>query len=594
MILVGRVGPRRIVTAANAAARALGLRPGMPATQAQALVQDLLIHDADPREDAAALERLALWALKLYAPVVACDPPDGLLIDASGAAHLHGGEAAMLADLVGRLDQAGIDARAAMAATHGAAHALARYRAQPTLVVDNDATATALAELPIAALRLPADLVTALRRLGFDRIGELAAQPRAPLALRFGSELGRRLDQAYGRLAEPITPVLQPDLLQVRRAFAEPIGAAETLARYTGKLTLALCTMLDAKGLGARRLDLLFHRVDNRIEAIRVGTAKPVRDAKRLTRLLCDQLETIDPGFGVELMTLTAVITEPLAYRPSATALGEAPEADVASLVDTLVGRVGGAHLHRFAAAESDLPERSVRKVEALAEATPGRLAGALAAAGAPAAGAGADRDPGPAARSPARLLHLARHPPPRAARRRARADLRRVVSQRGRDGRRARLLPGRDRGRRALLAVSRRRRRGCRHRLATLVPAWRVRMSYAELQCTSQFSFLRGASSCEELFAQAAVLGLQALAITDRNSLAGIVRAHEAAKATGVRLIVGCRLDLTDGASLLVYPTDRPAYGRLCRLLSLGKRRGGKAKCLLGWEDVAQSTPRA
>ena len=167
------------------------------------------------------------------------------------------------------------------------------------------------------------------------------------------------------------TPVLQPDLLQVRRAFAEPIGAAETLARYTGKLTLALCTMLEAKGLGARRLDLLFHRVDNRIEAIRVGTAKPVRDAKRLTRLLCDQLETIDPGFGVELMTLTAVITEPLAYRPAATALGEAPEPDVASLVDTLVGRVGAEHLHRFAAAESDLPERSVRKVAPLAEATP-------------------------------------------------------------------------------------------------------------------------------------------------------------------------------------------------------------------------------
>ena len=118
--------------------------------------------------------------------------------------------------------------------------------------------------------------------------------------------------------------------------------------------------------------------------------------------------------------------------------------------------------------------------------------------------------------------------------------------------------------------------------------------MSYAELQFTSHFSFLRGASSCEELFAQAAVLGLQALAITDRNSLAGIVRAHEAAKATGVRLIVGCRLDLTDGAVAPGLP-DRPAaYGRLCRLLSLGKRRGGKAKCRLGWEDVAQSTARA
>lgn len=109
----------------------------------------------------------------------------------------------------------------------------------------------------------------------------------------------------------------------------------------------------------------------------------------------------------------------------------------------------------------------------------------------------------------------------------------------------------------------------------------------YVELQVTSHFSFLRGASSCEELFAQAAVAGTEAVAIVDRNSLAGIVRAHEAAKATGVRLIVGCRLDLADGTSVLVYPTDRPAYSRLCRLLSLGKKRGGKAKCILEWLDL-------
>ena len=109
----------------------------------------------------------------------------------------------------------------------------------------------------------------------------------------------------------------------------------------------------------------------------------------------------------------------------------------------------------------------------------------------------------------------------------------------------------------------------------------------YAELQTTSHFSFLRGASSCEELFAQAAECGIEALAIVDRNSVAGIVRAHEAAKVTGVRLIVGCRLDLADGSSILVYPTDRPAYSRICRLLSLGKRRAGKAKCHLEWPDL-------
>ncbi|NBJ13814.1 error-prone DNA polymerase [Microvirga arsenatis] len=111
----------------------------------------------------------------------------------------------------------------------------------------------------------------------------------------------------------------------------------------------------------------------------------------------------------------------------------------------------------------------------------------------------------------------------------------------------------------------------------------------YADLQVTTHFSFLRGASSPAELFEQAKRLGIAALGITDRSSLAGIVRAYEAATDTGVRLVVGCRLDLTDGTSLLVYPTDRPAYSRLCRLLSIGKSRGGKGKCFLTWDDVVQ-----
>lgn len=110
----------------------------------------------------------------------------------------------------------------------------------------------------------------------------------------------------------------------------------------------------------------------------------------------------------------------------------------------------------------------------------------------------------------------------------------------------------------------------------------------YVELQATSHFSFLRGASSCEELFSQANVCGIEAVAVVDRNSVAGIVRAWEAAKVTNTRLIVGCRLDLVDGTGLLVYPTDRAAYSRLTRLLSLGKRRAGKAQCNLSWTDVA------
>ena len=114
-------------------------------------------------------------------------------------------------------------------------------------------------------------------------------------------------------------------------------------------------------------------------------------------------------------------------------------------------------------------------------------------------------------------------------------------------------------------------------------------RPAYVELQVTTHFSFLRGASSPDELFAAAALLGLPALGIVDRHSVAGIVRAWDAEKATGVRAIVGTRLDLTDGTALLLYPTDRAAYGRLCRLLSIGKTRAGKGACHLEWADVEE-----
>src|ERR1700712_690365 len=134
LVMIGREGRRRVVTAADAAAQGLGLRPGMVATQAHALVPGLVTHDADLAADNDALDRLALWALRHYPPVVAADPPSGIAIDASGAAHLKGGEASLLADLVERLATSGVEARVAMAGTYGAAHALARFGAGSMVV----------------------------------------------------------------------------------------------------------------------------------------------------------------------------------------------------------------------------------------------------------------------------------------------------------------------------------------------------------------------------------------------------------------------------------------------------------------------------
>ncbi|MEY9772138.1 protein ImuB [Sinorhizobium fredii] len=363
LVLIGRQQRRRVVLAVDQAARAAGLRIGMPVTKAQALVTGLVVMDADPAADGEALGRLALWALQRYAPIVAADPPDGLVIDTTGADHLHGGEELMLSGMVNRFFASGIAARVAVADTWGAAHASARFRANPTLVVAPGAEADAVRGLPIAALRLDPTITDGLRVLGFNTIGELASQPRAPLALRFGPEPGRRLDQAIARVAEPIDPVRTPELVEVRRAFGEPIAAAETIARYTAKLVDQLCRALEKKGLGARRVDLLFHRVDSSYQAIRAGTATPVRDVKRLTRLLTDRIETIDPGFGVEIMSLTATRAEPLVARQVISSLVEEPEADVSGLIDILGNRIGECRLYRFAPVASDVPERSIARV---------------------------------------------------------------------------------------------------------------------------------------------------------------------------------------------------------------------------------------
>jgi protein ImuB len=366
LVLIGRDGNRRVVLAADAAAQAAGLRSGMPVTKAQVLVPGLIVHDAEPLADAEALDRLAVWLLR-FAPIVAPDPPDGIVIDSTGADHLHGGETAMLDGLIGRLAMSGVTARAAIADTWGAAHALARYAARPTIIAPPRHRQSVLEALPLSALRIAAPAVGGLRTLGFERIGDLLAQPRAPLTLRFGPEIGRRIDQALGDLAEPIEPIRPTDLIEVRRAFAEPIGAAETIARYIGKLVVQLCELLEERGLGARRLDLICHRVDNRAQAVRVGTATPVRDVKRLTRLLCDKIETISPGFGIEVMTLCATAAEALEPKQTINSLVEEGAPDVSDLIDTLMNRVGERAIYRLAPVASDVPERSVCRMPAMA-----------------------------------------------------------------------------------------------------------------------------------------------------------------------------------------------------------------------------------
>lgn len=367
LVLSLRAGGRRILHAADAAAQALGLHAGMPVAKAQALVPDLLVREADPAGDLAGLEQLALWMARLYAPIVMVEPPDGIVLDTTGADHLHGGEEAMLAAMIERLTRAGIAARIAVADSRSAAHALARFAGRPICIVPSGETEDALVPLPVAALRLPPEIVGGLETLGLGRIGDLLAQPRAPLVRRFGPELGRRIDQALGITGDPIDPIRPPDPIESRLAFSEPIGAAETIARAIGDLVPHLCAELERRGLGGRQFDLVCHRVDAQAQAVRIGTARPVRDAGRLIRLLCERIERIDPGFGIEIMVLVASRTEPLARQQTVAAFTDAPDRDVSDLADILTNRVGARRLYGVAPVESDVPERSLRRRPPLA-----------------------------------------------------------------------------------------------------------------------------------------------------------------------------------------------------------------------------------
>ena len=352
-----------MIAAADAAAQALGLHAGMPLAHAQAMVPGLLIADADPAGDDAARARLAAWCLRL-SPLTAPDT-DGLWIDATGCTHLHGGEAAMLAAILARLAQDGVAARAAVADTPGAAHALARHSPGPVTIAPPGGTEAAIARLPAASLRLGDQAATTLRRLGLDTVGHLLALPRAPFARRFGAAVLQRLDQAVGRTAEPITPVTPPGLPEARLAFPEPLLAAESFCAVIARLVRRVCRTLEHAGLGARHMDLLFERVDGTVQAIRIGTARPSRDAAHLGRLLGEQVERIDPGLGVDAVRLVVPFAEPLGFTQTANLAAE-PEADVASLVDRLANRLGTDRVWRAAPVESDVPERSVCRVPAL------------------------------------------------------------------------------------------------------------------------------------------------------------------------------------------------------------------------------------
>ncbi|MDZ5648086.1 DNA polymerase Y family protein [Nitrospirillum sp. BR 11828] len=327
---------RLTVAAVNAAARAKRLVPGMGLADARALEPQVHVVDADPEGDVAALGRLADWARR-YTPWTAVDPADppgfgpkglgggpGLLLDITGCAHLLGGEHELLLDLERRLAKAGVEGRAAIADSIGAAWAQARFGAQ--LVVPPGGAAEALADLPLPALRLGPDLVASLRRVGLRRVGELmrmaqgtgggqGSKNRAALAARYGAQVALRLDQALGWVEEPLSPRRAPTRHTARLTVVDPLSTPEGLAQAVRHLLGRVAASLTAAGEGARSLELEAWRIDaghdTPPQVLTVGASRPNRDPAHLWRLLEPRMDQLEPGAGFETMAVSVTHAAP-------------------------------------------------------------------------------------------------------------------------------------------------------------------------------------------------------------------------------------------------------------------------------------------
>ena len=344
---------------ASTEAVARGLRPGLLLTEARALCPDLLTRPVDHAADAQALAVLRRWALR-YCPWVAREGRDGLVMDLTGAAHLMGGEAALMDDLLTRLARAGMDARAGLADTRGAAWALARFGCRQIAVPGQGAAA--LGPLPLAALRLDPDTVAGLERMGLRRIGDLTGLPRAALTRRFGRDVVRRLDQALGALPEPVTPEAEPPHFGVRMSFPDPIGLRGDIEAALARLLDRLCARLAAAGQGARQLRLELLRSDASRAEVELGLARPMRDPQAMAALFVHALDNVDAGFGIDRVRLTAPLTEPLpSEQTEVRGMGDVTAAQgadaLAGLLTRLGNRVGFDNLQRFLPAESHIPE---------------------------------------------------------------------------------------------------------------------------------------------------------------------------------------------------------------------------------------------
>jgi len=337
----------------------------MTRSHAAALAQrtTLHVHRDEPERDRRALRALAGRLARRYSPIVAVDPPDGVLMDITGCAHLFGGEAAMRDDLLRALRAMRLSGVAAIASTYACARAVARHgREHDARIIGPGDERDALAPLPIRALGLDDDICDALDDIGVERIEHLIDLPRSELARRFGYTVLRRLDQALGEAMESIDPVPHHRTPAVQRVFSGGVVQIDVLEHAARELLDELLDVLQQRETGIRRLTMTLQRLDLPPGVIEIDVSAPTRHHDHLWSLLQPRLVEMHLGHGVEVIDLRAARTGTLAHRQHTSWIdvdcGAHRDAERATgeLLDTLTTRIGRAGVLRLMPSISHQP----------------------------------------------------------------------------------------------------------------------------------------------------------------------------------------------------------------------------------------------
>ncbi len=412
LAVVAQSGGAQHVASLSPAAQAKGLRRNMGLSDARALYPDLITRVAHPMREALFLAALRRWAGQ-FSPWVSEEGPEALFLDISGCAHLFGGEAELTQQMADGLMDMGLTHRVGIADTAGAAWAVARFGGEQSLetgrsgdAIDQEARATRsraakrgkwarvplsdapfkapiiippgeirrhLEPFPVAALRLEQGVVESLQRLGLHTVGALSGLPRGTVARRFGLEVTRRLDQALGAVPEPISPARAQSNYATRMSFPDPIGLAEDIEAALHRVLTPLCDKLGTARRGVRRLQLTCFRADATHQVIEIGLARPSYDPAHIMPLLQLRIGEIEPGFGIDVIRLHAVVSEPLTPQQHKGHLEAAQVArermsarvsaggddDFAQLMSRLAARVGLEAMTRLVPAQSHIPEKA-------------------------------------------------------------------------------------------------------------------------------------------------------------------------------------------------------------------------------------------